>query len=155
VNKDIQKKWADALRSGRYNKCRNHLAVWAPATEERAYCALGVLIELAIADGVRVPSESPDAEEFPEDEVFEGMPHNETDWFLVYYDGMTSSLPSNVMKWAGLHYEAPRLTVSPDHHPHVDRHLVDGDTVSVTYLNDDAKLSFDVLADLIEAGEVI
>lgn len=46
MNPEIRDRWVAALRSGNYAQGRGHLK------EDAGYCCLGVLCELAVADGI-------------------------------------------------------------------------------------------------------
>ena len=46
MNKEVKKKWVDALRSGEYAQGRSSLR------DHDEYCCLGVLCELAVKEGV-------------------------------------------------------------------------------------------------------
>ena len=88
------------------------------------FCCLGVLCNLAVEAG------APKVEEdlLPTENVF-------------IYNGSELVLPSSVMEWAGLNSSDPTLVVeiggASDYHP-------------VSYYNDSG-LTFNVIADLIEA----
>ena len=76
MNKDIKKKWVDALRSGEYTQGRDALK-----NGDGQYCCLGVLCDLAAREGV----------------VKETAKYGE-----FYYDGASSLPPVSVMSWASL-----------------------------------------------------
>jgi hypothetical protein len=50
MNKEIKEKWITALRSGEYKQCRNKLI--KVKNDQRSFCCLGVLTDLAIKEGV-------------------------------------------------------------------------------------------------------
>ena len=80
---EIKQRWVEALRSGNYEQA--HGCLYKPHDE--AYCCLGVLTDLAIAEGA--------------------VPHN---W--ARYAGM-GSLPSDVRDWAGLEHNDPTVSKEP------------------------------------------
>ena len=75
---DIAKKWSDALRSGKYKQSRGALH------NNEGFCCLGVLCELAIANGVALDV-SPGTPKLPITK------YNET-WYV---------LPRAVQEWSG------------------------------------------------------
>lgn len=84
MNKDIKKKWVDALRSGEYTQGRDALK-----NGDGQYCCLGVLCDIAAKEGV----------------VQEKLlTYGERSKY--YYDGASALLPGSVIKWAGLDYPA-------------------------------------------------
>ena len=77
MDPQIRARWVAALRSGKYEQGREFLR-----TEDDRFCCLGVLCELAVADGVIPPAWGDGSE-----------------W--VYADA-SAELPDRVMQWAGL-----------------------------------------------------
>ena len=75
MNKDIKKKWVDALRSGEYKQGKGQLR-----NSKGEFCCLGVLCDLAVKEGI--------VKELAECDVF-------------YYDGDTLTPPPSVKEWAG------------------------------------------------------
>lgn len=75
MRKDVAKKWARELRSGKYAKGTDAL------NASGKFCCLGVLCELAIKNGV----------------VVDKLTDEDTD---VTYDGEYGSLPVAVQEWA-------------------------------------------------------
>lgn len=80
MNKDIKKKWVDALRSGKYVQGYDTLK-----NNSGEYCCLGVLCDLAAKEGV-----------VQEKLLTYGAGSK------YYYDGEGSVLPDSVMDWASL-----------------------------------------------------
>ena len=82
----IAAKWADALESGEYEQGRRALAVsdLGPGPSVR-HCCLGVLCELAIADGVALDKTPAN----------DGTPR-------ITYANAASTLPDEVKDWAGM-----------------------------------------------------
>lgn len=103
MNKDIADKWVEALRSGKYKQGRGLLK------GEVGFCCLGVLCDISNLS----TSERDDMN-------------------LNTYCGKVNTLPSTVMKWAGININ--RTTYRLD---------------SLARLNDEGE-SFDEIANLIE-----
>ena len=127
MKEEIKKRWVEALRSGYYKKGEGNLY----NSDTGAHCALGVLCELAVEEGVvdRMDFEN-------------GGPS-------VYgtHDGSTndSILPREVVEWAGLESPSPLVSFRDS--------VYDDTTVySVSELND-LGASFDAIADKLEAEE--
>ncbi len=148
MKQDIKERWLAALRSGEYPQAEGYLAVAAMREGEHrpvGFCCLGVLCEIAVADGV------------VERELMLGGDH-----FLYSNEG--SELPSEVMRWAGLDQAIPDVRTE---HIHDDGCLVREDggcdwglnpiddddglqEFSLAELNDERHLNFDQIADIIE-----
>lgn len=93
MNKDIKRRWVEALRSGTYTQGRRALRVRVHQKMDDEFCCLGVLCELAVADGV-IP------------------PPVEAGLFVRYGDDSgfsQSTLPPAVQRWAGLDHSDPRV----------------------------------------------
>lgn len=99
MKREIAKRWAEALTSGKYKQTKGRLQRTKPGGkgEPVGFCCLGVLCELAVADGVIPPAYCPD-------HLSGGM-----------YGGLWSTLPDEVQEWAGAEVDDPRL--EPDHAP--------------------------------------
>lgn len=131
---DIKNRWLEALRSGEFAQGRGALAKES-YSEGASFCCLGVLCELARADGV-VQRRLDDDEgellygtggEFEDAEAGAGLP------------------PVSVRGWAGLAAADPRvLDDSLVHHP-----AGDGTGACLSRLNDEG-LTFPQIADVIE-----
>lgn len=80
MNPDVKAKWLDALRSGRYEQGTGWLHYEEDHTHK--FCCLGVLCELAVAEGI-IPPGGPDS----------------TVWD---YDGRDCYLPPVVAEWADI-----------------------------------------------------
>jgi len=159
MKEHVQKRWADALRSGTYTKCRGRLAMWSPYTGQSAYCALGVLVDLARLDGVSIvyDMDSPNDDDGLEEvsRLGFGVPNDDTDWYEVRLNQMESSLPDEVLDWAGLTDGSPTLFFSTnDNIVLFNKYSVGNDEESITFLNDEADIDFTTLGDLIENGTV-
>lgn len=120
---EIRERWVEALRSGRYKKAMRRLGSRESGVEEQ--CALGVLCELAVLDGVIVRHEI-------------GI-DDYTPVTIFAYGDSTENLPVEVMDWAGLDA--------------VDPHVInqDGNISAITELNDGCGLEFDAIAKLVDA----
>jgi hypothetical protein len=122
VKPEIKQRWIAALRSGDYQQGRCQLRGRGGA----AFCCLGVLTDLAVQDGVCrwVPWDDHDVCGLP--------PINET----------SGVLDAPVLAWSGLSHCSPRL--SREHAaPWTFQYLIE--------LNDQGRLTFEQIADLIEA----
>lgn len=121
--------WLDALRSGDYDQTKGWLAV---PKEDGAvgYCCLGVLCEVAIKQGVEVP-----------------VTKSISGKALGYgADVNNTSLPREVMEWAGLPLSDPVVSTPESI---ATEHL--SARITLAELNDEhADFTFPVLADLIE-----
>lgn len=73
MNKDIAKKWAEALRSGKYEQGREQLSTQYEHEDSPRFCCLGVLCEVAKAEGA-----------------------------IEKYDPHAPHLPPEVRDWAGM-----------------------------------------------------
>jgi hypothetical protein len=122
MNQSIKTKWAEALRSERFAKGRNHLKV--QENDGCLHCCLGVLCELYV-------DEHPEAKWKPTE-------YDKTVLNLCLPFGVQESadLPHAVMKWAGLDHTF--LTVR-------------NKNLSISYLNDNEFVTFHRFATLIEA----
>ena len=79
MDQRIKGLWLTALRSGDYEQARGYLHL-APKGGKDSFCCLGVLCEVAIADGVDL----------------EKVNHEGITW----YDGCFGGLPLAVRRWA-------------------------------------------------------
>lgn len=123
LNRARLKLWTDALRSGNYEQAKQALARIDHDTGQWSYCCLGVACEVAMANGLDIPTE---------------MSRTGT----RRYDGSQALMPSSVCHWFGLPGD---LWVPASIEG-------DGDTRKmVTELNDDYDWDFNQIADAIEA----
>lgn len=95
MQEEIKTKWVAALRSGEYNQGVRALRYRDGG--EDWYCCLGVLCELAVAEGV-IPDPAPSPWPSPVD-----------DGNSYCYAGSIVYLPDEVRVWAGLEVSNPRL----------------------------------------------
>jgi hypothetical protein len=147
MKQDIKERWVAALRSGEYKQATGYLSEIVLDDEGNVkevvgFCCLGVLSEIAVADG-----------------IIEKRPYSGGDSCMVYGpDTDTGMLPSVVREWAGLDSSDPMIVYTHAHDDDCDddcRYTFDegeeyDDTLSA--LNDDKKLNFNQIADLIEVG---
>ena len=82
MRKEIADRWVAALRSGEYGQLTGGLA----NKERTQHCCLGVLCELAIAEGVSVYME----------------PDHPTNPSWMKFDNLLGALPESVGTWAGM-----------------------------------------------------
>jgi hypothetical protein len=94
MRQDIKWRWIEKLRSGEYPQTKNHLQ------DEKGFCCLGVLCEIAVEDGV-IQSWTKDSG---------------TTVYGNKYDSDTSTttLPDSVMEWAGLVDHNPTVFAPED-----------------------------------------
>lgn len=128
MNRDIASRWTAALRSGEYLQGSGQLAVEYPSGEVE-YCVLGVLCDLAHADGVVRPRRAVERSWVAATELRYGS------------SGYGSVLPDEVVEWAEVDDPDPVVQWSAG-----------GETNQspMTQLNDEAGLTFEELADLID-----
>jgi hypothetical protein len=127
MNPEIKTQWVNALRSGDYKQGR--LKLTNVEGDEKTYCCLGVLCDLAVKAGA-IPEPTP-LEEDNEKFLRYGVDHEES-----------AFLPIEVIEWAG----------SPDTHSFNSIPLeYKGETHNADYLNDITGLNFNELADLIDS----
>ncbi len=132
MRQEVKEKWLAALRSGNYTQAQGRLRVGD------SFCCLGVLCDLAIADGVAIRWGEEVAwgegivpivpREYPEGEDLLNL----------------SVLPDIVIEWAGL----PEYTGNPD----LRYEYQDENRVALAVLNDNG-FTFEQIADLIETHE--
>lgn len=129
MKKTVKKKWLKALRSGEYKQGKWQLQTPASEGTVASFCCLGVLCELAVAEGVIPP------------------PKLNTENDKMYYgngDGDTSTiLPGAVIDWAFLKREVERGDKDNFRDPHAGAH-------HLSFVNDFGGKSFNQIADLIE-----
>lgn len=97
MNQVVKVRWADALRSGKYKQGRGALHRPATATKsgEAELCCLGVLCELAVAEGIVVRELRGDCYVYLSAE-------DVSDW-------ASGDLPTAVAEWAGLPARDPKV----------------------------------------------
>ena len=99
MKREIAKRWVEALTSGKYEQTTGKLQRTEPGEngEPVGFCCLGVLCELAVADGVIPPA-------FHSDLLSTGM---------YGKSGVCSTLPDEVQEWAEVEVDDPRLEPGP------------------------------------------
>jgi hypothetical protein len=139
MNESIKKQWTDALRSGEYVQGRGQLGYPVKnidGTESGQFCCLGVLCEIAVKAGIVQRRAICDVS-FLKDESYQyGSAHGDED---------DTVLPFAVQEWAGLSSSDPNVA---------DALALPGDdrTVALSFLNDARGLSFNEIADAIDAS---
>lgn len=127
MNKKIKKRWVKALRKGKVNgkpivQAKHTLRVAKDDKGRMGLCCLGVLCELARAEGVV------------------SLNKYKGDTGTKYtYDGEFEILPAEVVEWAGLDDKNPAVYITG----HVGG-------VYLSELNDECDKSFKYIADKIE-----
>lgn len=120
MNKVVAEKWVEALRSGKYKQGRGYLGDLSG--EDASFCCLGVLCELAVAEGVITRS---------------------CDGKRLAYDDNITSLPKSAVAWAGM-----RNCVGYVERSDMGMTAL-GNGFDLITLNDDGS-SFDEIASMIE-----
>jgi hypothetical protein len=133
MNSDIKVRWIAALRSGKYKQAFGTLHKFdEDRPEDEGFCCLGVLCEIAVQDGVVKPYRGRDSDKFmgyvPSD-------FDEDHGFADY-----DLLPSDVKDWAD-------ISSSDGGYGHQED---DEHRDSLTKRNDEDRLSFLEIADIIE-----
>ena len=82
MNAAVKEKWLAALESGDYPQGK--FALKEAQNGVVSYCCLGVLCEVAVAEGV----------------ISEAAPREDSPTYI--FNGSTAYLPTKVMEWAGL-----------------------------------------------------
>lgn len=127
---DIMLEWVVALRSGDYPQGVSALHSY----DGDSYCCLGVLCEVAVKAGVISP----------------GLRFSNESSFS--YDGDRNTLPYSVIQWAGLTRNDPILPFEPSPNANWDMDYDDDlqPQVSCINMNDQMRLTFDQIADVIQ-----
>lgn len=131
MNPEIKERWVAALRSGDYLQGRSYLNKIDGGRS--FYCCLGVLCELATADGVvnRVVRDG------HEDMIQTRVRYEGRDRAQFWERASEKVLPADVIRWAGLDDCIPEATY-------------DGRTYTLSAMNDVDGLDFGQIADAIE-----
>lgn len=135
MNPEIKGRWLEALRSGDYPQTRRRLA------DDNGYCCLGVLCEIAVEDGI----------------VTKGTAGGSLDDGIVYTSATDSAdyefsvLPVAVFEWAGMTEPNPRMDLTLEDIPEHARDIaLEGPRYSLADLNDNLRMDFSEIADVIE-----
>lgn len=118
MNPEIRARWAAALRSGKYPQTHGRLR------DGGGFCCLGVLCELAVADGTLAPADETAG--------------------MYRYDGEPAVLPDAVLEWAGLRDDDPYVTAD------LGEEEGGRQVVNLAGLNDDYLWGFSRIAGVIE-----
>lgn len=130
MRQEIKTRWTAALRSGDYLQGHGYLQNRVPGGPRR-FCCLGVLCDLAVADGVEVSVYVPTTG-------------------AVMYGGTDTLLPQTVEEWAGLTDDQHRYgEAGGDVKIQLDADEDDVDTLASW---NDGGASFDQIADWIDAN---
>lgn len=134
MNQEIKARWLEALRSGDYKQTDGYLNISSAIPEDDefdGYCCLGVLCEIAVADGVI------QKQRVSENSFFEYGNPDKGDWDY-------SVLPVSVQDWAGLTESNPSVNaIEADDDPLADNWM------PLSEPNDNG-MTFDQIADWIE-----
>lgn len=125
MNASIGRKWISALRSSLYAQGRSWLRQ-ANNNGEFRYCCLGVLCDIYTQENNK-----------EWDQV--ANPNSRSTLPIISsIENVDNVLPNEVIEWAGLNSDNPRIDVN-------------GIKIALSDLNDQYEYDFDTLADLIEA----
>ena len=148
MNQEVKKKWVNALRSGEYLPTEYHLTAKEQNMEgeyvER-HCALGVLCDIAVNEGVIPPSDWDQRQ----DNFGEVM------WVRTYSDPVLGAvddvLPLDVMVWADLPNCNPSLETTVREYDWDVQDIVEVEgSFEISALNDKYDVDFREIADLID-----
>lgn len=138
MNQEIKARWvawlhehADKQTNGRLHRTSTNDSDNAPV----GFCCLGGLCELAVADGI---IEAREEVHLGQSLVAYGKETDRLD------DRNSAVLPRIVMEWAGLEDSDPEVVVPEDE-------ASKASTLGLTTVNDDLRLNFHQIADLIDA----
>ena len=126
MKEEIKKRWVQALCSGKFKKGEGCLY----NSDTGAHCALGVLCELAVEEGITKRRDSR---------------HGGPSFYGKDGEGCDSILPREVVEWAGLESPSPFVSFR-------DSVYDDTTAYTVSELND-LGASFDAIASKLEAEE--
>lgn len=121
---EIKKLWVKTLRSGEYKQGRNRLKSQSDYDDTVRHCCLGVLCEIAIKNGVNIPTSS-----WRNTDTL-------TEW-IFGADERAEFPPDEIVKWAGLECDNPMVKDQYD------------TSTTLSDLNDTGH-SFSEIADIIE-----
>lgn len=138
MNQERMRLWVEALRSGSYRQARNKLKAVlrdpdGNLTEDVGYCCLGVMCEVAIANGLNLATE-----EEPGTEPYYryGVPGRPESWSGGYP-------PDVVLAWYGIGGTADGGPIYVGSHPN-------GKRIYAVEANDDLRWDFNRIADGVE-----
>lgn len=143
---EIKTKWLEALRSGDYKQAKGALVKQAE-DGSKSYCCLGVLCDLAKAEGVVREENVPcgcggDGDCSIKHLGFRGDENSPDGRYRAYSYGV---LPWPVMEWAGIDVSDPSIEVESE--------IYEGEKTDrfLSGLNDSGQ-DFEIIADYIEAS---
>ena len=126
MKEEIRKRWVQALCSGKFKKGEGSLY----NSDSESHCALGVLCELAVQDGVTQRRDSR---------------HGGPSFYGKDGEGCDSILPPEVVEWAGLDSPSPMVS-------YADESNGETNFWTVSEMND-LGASFEYIAEKIESEE--
>lgn len=136
MNQEIKARWVAWLRANVDKQARGRLHhIGTGPTPREGFCCLGGLCELAIEDGIITKKEVPDSMMGGTMAVYGTF---EDDGGSCDSQSHTS-LPTAVVAWAGVQNRDPRVNVQ------------DTGLQPLSVVNDDLRLNFEAIANLIEA----
>lgn len=124
MDKEVKRKWLKALRSGKYTQTEGTLK------DSEGNCCLGVLCDLYAKEHGR---------EWVRDETSYSI-------YRLKGQKLSDALPSNVSKWAGLGRHADPVVSYECYDANDDEEV---SKVSLSQLNDEERLDFKGIADVI------
>lgn len=129
MNGRVKELWLAALRSGKYEQTTNMLHLKIDGKSK--FCCLGVLCEIASTELDITVEEKKDK---------------------VFYDNEFNILSNKILKWAGLPRNIGDPLIPKRDLPEIKGVIFGGSNslISLGLLNDDYRLSFDKIADIIE-----
>lgn len=144
MDKDVAGLWSKELRSGRWVKGKGYMKRrWGSSLI--LHCPLGVLVEVAIAEGIRT-----------EVKFVDGGETGDTYWT---YDGYSATLPPFLCGWAGQPegwlltgwgVVVPDVLVDEINAGPVETYYKHGQPVPLSEVNDFTFVDFNTIADIVE-----
>ncbi len=149
MNQEVKKKWVNALRSGEYLPTEYHLNTKERNIDDEyveRHCALGVLCDIAVNEGVIPPSDWEERQDNFGDVMFV---RQYSDPALGAVDDV---LPLDVMVWADLPSCNPSLkTTVREYDWDIQGEVEVEGSFEISALNDKYDVAFREIADLIES----
>ena len=146
MNPEIKARWQEKLRSGEYQQGSGMLAAHTESGDK--FCCLGVLCEIAVADGIILRELRPETGRYAYGTAISEAqrqylyPEDIAPTMTNAADADTQMLPRSVMKWSGLTQLNPFVEVSTGRNLHR--------RYSLGHVNDYLKFSLGEIADLVE-----
>lgn len=140
MNKRVKALWLEALRSGKYVQGDGYLRAKNSDGDNLPdkFCCLGVLCEIAVAEGVIAKPKDPYETLTEEEQAYVEAAYR-------YARGADQFPPKTVVKWANLGESNPSVAYAVDEFDGEDL------TDTLSSLNDEGK-TFEEIADFIEAS---